>query len=823
MVYNAFEAYKITEKIRQGQKEVANRKRLEKIRRSLKEGEFYQESGVTINLGGGSETTTTRTYTKEGTKTETQTRSSGTPLPPPQPQQPQSTPQLKDNSRVILQQSESQRRQQPSFQKRAEAQKERQDKFFNSEGFKRVEKVSEYAGPKGSIRQKVAYGFLSSGVSTGGVLSMTAEKVYLTGEALIRPETRNEVFPELKRSAIQALEVYKQPETYISAALVALPTTASLTLAGKGGFGPTGAKFKATDITFESKTAGKTNIYKGLSFEYGKKVPNAVELIGLKKEFVKNYKKPFIEQKIISKSESVLNIEYPQKTLNYVTLGKPILKITNRAKSGRFQSFTKLPLDSEMPLTSVSRSNIIRYNLPKKTIVKYDVQTPEGMFKLPAPSQKQVDIVSNLARETAFTKSKSIGKKINYETKSLNPEGVKDVVSFGIKEKGYDYGSYAATQQLRSSIKTARGLPGDQDLMFPTKTSASLKPKIDTKLLPKLQKSGNIVSRESSGTLIESVVGGKKIHAVDIHAIDTPEVAPQSFLSYSLNQPKIKIRTSGLFSKKATFSRLSQEQLSKGASVLTARTTEKGQLFLGPQAHRIKDISDFGFWNEELLLSKGKPTKQLNDYRNFYSDTIKKASVTADVNSPMPSKSIGSSISPMVIPSMSKSPSPSPSPSLSPSKSPSKSPSPSPSPSLSPSKSPSKSPSPSPSPSLSPPKYPSFVFMPFKSKSPSFPKLRDFTAFNVKVKVGGKYKIIGTRLTESEAINVGKRYTDTNTSRTFKLFQSGTVKREKRGIVDFNRYRRSKRDPLAYVEKSKYAISTGGEILGLRRGKRGLF
>ena len=179
-------------------------------------------------------------------------------------------------------------------------------------------------------------------------------------------------------------------------------------------------------------------------------------------------------------------------------------------------------------------------------------------------------------------------------------------------------------------------------------------------------------------------------------------------------------------------------------------------------------------------------------------------------------------------PSPSRSSSPSPSPSSSLYSSPSPSPNPSRNSSPSPYRSPSPSPSPSPYGSSYSPRSPSPI-SPFMSQSPSSKsnsKGNDlFKVYVRESKPKGKAKIkeylVNKKpLSRNAAINLGARYTDETTSRTFRIVRAG-----KGNVIDeplsFNYFKfrgrkgRSKLNPTSFVEKSKYAIDTPGEHQGI--------
>ena len=114
-------------------------------------------------------------------------------------------------------------------------------------------------------------------------------------------------------------------------------------------------------------------------------------------------------------------------------------------------------------------------------------------------------------------------------------------------------------------------------------------------------------------------------------------------------------------------------------------------------------------------------------------------------------------------------------------------------------------------------------FIPALPKLPKFDSFRGlgtYAGFGVKVKRRGKYEVLGTGLTQAEAIRFGQTKTGSTTARTFKIFRTGAVKRQQPGVVDLFRYRRSKKDPFAFVQKTKFAISSSGEKSELKRARK---
>jgi len=122
------------------------------------------------------------------------------------------------------------------FERRARALKEREEKFYTSKGFKRIEALAEKLPliGKTELGREVLTTLMSYPIALGGYITSTFEKLMLTGEATTIPELRAGVRRELlERAPKEALEVYKRPATFVTAALFALPTAAGLVAVGR--------------------------------------------------------------------------------------------------------------------------------------------------------------------------------------------------------------------------------------------------------------------------------------------------------------------------------------------------------------------------------------------------------------------------------------------------------------------------------------------------------------------------------------------------------------------------------------------------------------
>ncbi|MBI2138291.1 hypothetical protein HYU13_01770, partial [Candidatus Woesearchaeota archaeon] len=409
-------------------------------------------------------------------------------------------------------------------------------------------------------------------------------------------------------------------------------------------------------------------------------------------------------------------------------------------------NLSRLPLREGVLVESPAATAIIRKNLP-------EVYSSLEVTKF----EKALPIV----RSTQATPSRFVVKQFVEEAKTLNPKGVREVISFARNiQEAEIYGSFAARQQMPGKLaRTA----ADIDVQLPINQAQTNS--LTQVLAKRLQSAGNEVRiSPNNPSLIQAKIRGKWKNAVDVHSIEaslselqSPAIAREKVYGLPLGQKPI-------FIQKVAVMPLSEQGIRKFGSAFTMR--EKG---FAPEAHRIKDIPDFFAAQEVLIISKpiflrpgllarleslkslyapeilqqggevrlpliqpkGEPSTAKNLLSpSFYAGEKPSAKVSAFIKSPsasispQPSKSLSvgraipsmraspsmkSSLSVMAYLSIkpsttssskSLSPRPSPIPSPSFSTKPSSSPNPSPSPSVSPR--PSPSPSLSPSPSISP-------------------------------------------------------------------------------------------------------------------------
>jgi hypothetical protein len=207
----------------------------------------------------------------------------------------------------------------------------------------------------------------------------------------------------------------------------------------------------------------------------------------------------------------------------------------------------------------------------------------------------KIGLVRDINIGAQYAKTKFYGESINLDTQTLNRAGVGATLEFSNTEKGINYGSFASNQQLPK--ETLERTPADLDQQFKaTEKELTLKVKTHATFLRTL---GNPTSiSKKSPLLIES--GGR--HAVDIHAIDTPNrdisgIVPERSLGWSLNQPPKEFGG-------VKFQTLNENMFRKGSSILTIRETERGVELL-PESHRLKDVKDYVTFANQELTKKG--------------------------------------------------------------------------------------------------------------------------------------------------------------------------------------------------------------------------
>lgn len=117
---------------------------------------------------------------------------------------------------------------------------QRQQDFFGSEGFKRIEDVARVITRQDEgVAKRVVTSLLSWPIGLGGTIPMVAEKIAFVGYGLATGEVTPKAFKEESiRTLPYIAEVYKDPATYITTGIFAVPIAA-------GGIAVPRVKFEA--------------------------------------------------------------------------------------------------------------------------------------------------------------------------------------------------------------------------------------------------------------------------------------------------------------------------------------------------------------------------------------------------------------------------------------------------------------------------------------------------------------------------------------------------------------------------------------------------
>jgi hypothetical protein len=97
--------------------------------------------------------------------------------------------------------------------------------------------------------------------------------------------------------------------------------------------------------------------------------------------------------------------------------------------------------------------------------------------------------------------------------------------------------------------------------------------------------------------------------------------------------------------------------------------------------------------------------------------------------------------------------------------------------------------------------------------------------FSVSTRVKGKEKLLAFNVPKNLAVAIGRRFTGGTTARSFKIKQVGFTSKKDIGLQNLFEYRKPVafgkvgREGFTFVEKSKFAIDTIGEVKGLKAGK----
>ena len=265
-------------------------------------------------------------------------------------------------------------------------------------------------------------------------------------------------------------------------------------------------------------------------------------------------------------------------------------------KFGRAQPLIGLSTEAKLIVSTgtpkITYPRTIEY-LPK-TATDTSIFLKNVERTLPSSQKGLARLAVDLMRATKSTSSKYLAKEFIKETRSLSPKGVEMTITATRKAKGEIYGSFSQRQQLPDKLART---PGDIDIFLDS--SGEFAEGFTSTHVKSLRKSGEKVRVSTkSPTLIESNVGGKWVHAVDIHASGVPEPYSPTIASDMAFGLRMKQKPITLEGTKIT--PLSEEGIRKGASIFALREGE-----LTPEPHRIMvDIGDFFRIDQALIESK---------------------------------------------------------------------------------------------------------------------------------------------------------------------------------------------------------------------------
>lgn len=491
-------------------------------------------------------------------------------------------------------------------------------------------------------------------------------------------------------------------------------------------------------------------------------------------------------------------------------------------------------------------------------------------------AQEVIPVAQRIIRRTQATKA-PLPESTILSTERLPPEGVQAILGIAKQEGATVFGSLSR-RQTSASFPTPRDI--DVRLVDASPetvsrvTQQSIK-ELEARGLQARERPdtpGAIEVRQADGTFEKAVeFKGKNL-------VPGEDAVPEEILGFRKEGTPVSIGGQ-------QFTSLNEELRGVTQGVVRVRKVD-GTLDISPPPKRAKDVGSLVTSAEVLkdsqLVERPGLAKDIQRIRELYGYTDENPSVLiADFTpgrspsptgrQPIASPAIINNPSPSVSPSPSQqtSPSPrisptSPSPGLvsnspraiadfsplppaSPSPSPkSSSPSPksipiSPTGSPTPSSPSPISPFPSPTPPSPTPPSPSPSRPPLLQKStpppPEFPKIEKKTPqrstqslFDVEVRREGQFRTFNTQgLRLEEAVKFAESVADSTAARSFKIIErdtkqpiSGPTRAQAQRLLTTGRYRESKRDKNVFVERSEFAINTGGEKIEIKP-KRGVF
>jgi len=178
---------------------------------------------------------------------------------------------------------------------------------------------------------------------------------------------------------------------------------------------------------------------------------------------------------------------------------------------------------------------------------KVNLKGTKGAFIPETPLQREILFKSltktqtlkprlayNVMKTTYKTPSKFVQKKFILDSKTLTPKEIKTIIKWSKQNKAEVYGSFPARSQMPKSLSRPFG---DIDLFIKVSGKQG-----QAKALSLSKSLGKGFKIQKGTTLIEKKVGGKYVHAVDIHTLDStadvlsPAYASQKVMAFHLTR-----------------------------------------------------------------------------------------------------------------------------------------------------------------------------------------------------------------------------------------------------------------------------------------------
>jgi len=300
---------------------------------------------------------------------------------------------------------------------------------------------------------------------------------------------------------------------------------------------------------------------------------------------------------------------------------RPIVGIAKWKKDmgahvGRYTYKLTLGTGKGVDLTTATKPFIVESAAATKLVLRslgeQKLVSPTGLTKLTG--------LVTLTRTVETTPSKYVVDKFLKQTETWNKQEITKILDFTKKYQGDLFGSFAAYQQTKPSL---RRVGADIDVMFDMP-----KPEMELKaqeLANQLTKLGAKVKVKGIG-IHKYIPDVKKwVHGVDIKLKDMPDISKDAAKEMSealkgdkvygapLGQPTIEI-------EKTKVMPLSEQVVRKMSSIGTIRPSGAKIWEIAPEPHRMKDIPDWfrGYetlaGKQALELRKLYPAELFKDY-----------------------------------------------------------------------------------------------------------------------------------------------------------------------------------------------------------------